>query len=230
MDPKKKAIIISLCVLAVIISVFLGVMSGSSNKGTSNTIEFNNPEDASAPSALTKFEEGLNALVEQGHLDAATKDIALAAAKKYDTEFGGQANAFGENNIIALSALKEKNLISSEVYDTLKTAVDKQSLAVREAKFGPLVTGGSFADIDKVEKAYNSFFEQYSVKSNEQKDAMNKEIESANPPLTDTEKQKKINEFKAGQEQRIDDVLSAMTTKNEITKSQAEALKTLITK
>lgn len=234
MDSKKKISAIIVITLMVAVSVFLGVMNGKPNKGSENAIDFSNSSsEAPAISASEKLERGLTALVDEGFIDDKTKDIVSEAGKKYESMLklnsSSQDATAKINETITLSALKEKNLISPDIYDKVIAAVGKQEAAATDKKFKPLLTTGAFADTKSAEKAYDTFIKQYNAKYKEEMDTVNKEIESAATPLTDAEKQQKKDSVKAGKNQRINDVLSAMVSSNTITKIQSEALKDFVT-
>ncbi len=229
MDFKNKKAAIAIAVVLVAVAVFLAVQSGSQHNGSVNTIETSSDqEEAAGPSELEKFEKALNTLVKQEYLDSATRDIVLTAAKKYESEIAAGADgqdAASKSQTLSLSLLKDKNLISAEVFDKVKAATDKKAVAKRDKRFGPLVSSGAFTDTVAAEKAYISFSRNIHAVTSEQNDALNKEIQAAKPPMTDAEKKKRKDALEAGQEQRIDSVLATMVSENELSKSQADALK-----
>lgn len=227
MDSKKKMFAIAVGVILVIVAAALGIATGAQNKGSVNTIEVPSTQaETSNKSALPLYQSVLSDLVKGEYLDTATQEIVLAAVKKYESDTSNKA----VGNDLSLAILVEKKLISSEVADKVAAALNKQGLAKKEEKFRSLVSTGVFKDTAAAETAYNSYIKQLHAKTTELQAAMKKEIEAAQPPMTDADKSKKLTAFNAGQAQRIDEVLAAMVSVNEITKSQADALNAFVTK
>ncbi len=230
MEFNKKIVAIVVCLTLVIAAGTLAVLNGSSHKGSSNSIEIGNvPETSPDKTPIAKFEKGLNTLLTQGYLDATTKDIVLAAGVKYDAERSREVSADSTQDI-TLTALKANGLITANIYDQVKSAIEKKAASDKNEKFQPLLASGAFSDIDTAEKGYLSFVKQLQEKTTEERNLMNKEIEASTPPMTDAQKQEKKDAYKARRDQRIEEVLSVMVSAKEITKAQSDALNSFVTK
>jgi len=234
MNFHRKFGAILIIVILIIVAGVLAVGSGTPKEGSKNSIEVSNaPSQASVQPASVKFEKELKPLVEEGYLDNVVKDSVLAAVEKYESDLKDKVNtddtAANKNESLTLTVLKSKGYVSEEIFNLVKTAVDESKAAKKEVKFRPLVAAGLFADTASAEIMYKAFNKQLGAKTVAQKEIVMKEIESAVPPLTESEKKQKKDEFNASREKRIDEVLATMVSANEISVAQSDALKLFIT-
>jgi len=190
-----------------------------------------------------RLEEMLTKLVEKGYLDSATKDTVLAAAKNFKPEapvdktqkdVTAKHNGERPSGDPILTALKDKGLITADVYTAVTAALDKLEASQKETRYGDLVKSGAFADATAADKAFTALQEQLRTKMEAQHKANETTVKTddtaTKAKLMDAERQQMKTKMQAERDQNTTDALAALVTAGTITQTQSDAMKAFIGK